>query len=257
MPSVRTGSGGRGRALLAAMTMFVAAGATAEPDDGCVWFPDLRCEGREARPDGSFNPMGMPYLFEDPHITSGLNFAYLWHGFPDDSAFQGGGVHVLALQIRLALTDRLAFIATKDGLTIRLWDGEGKPLAELGVLEEYRSTSSGLAAYVQISPDGGMVLLRTFRGNRRPPWITRLFDRDGTLIAKFDARVTLARRRTAGVALRPAAGVVANHVLLRCRPTDRAADRVPQATTERARRSAACETSDGAMHRRGPHGRGV
>lgn len=118
MPSVRTGSGARGRALLAAMTMFVAAGATAEPDDGCVWFPDLRCEGREARPDGSFNPMGMPYLFEDPHITSGLNFAYLWHGFPDDSAFQGGGVHVLALQIRLALTDRLAFIATKDGLTI-------------------------------------------------------------------------------------------------------------------------------------------
>jgi hypothetical protein len=83
-----------------------------------AWFPDFRCDDREARPEGSFNPMGMPYLFEDPHITTGLNFAYLYHHFPEDSAFLGGGAHVLALQIRLALTDRLAFIATKDGLTI-------------------------------------------------------------------------------------------------------------------------------------------
>ena len=96
----------------------VARTAGAEPEGSCTWFPDLRCEGREARPAGSFNPMGMPYLFEDPHITTGLNFAYLWHAFPEKSAFQGGGAHVLALQIRLALTDRLAFIATRDGLTI-------------------------------------------------------------------------------------------------------------------------------------------
>jgi hypothetical protein len=61
-------------------------------------------------------PMSFPYLFEDPYITSGLNFVGIWHQFPNSSVFQGGQLGVLALQIRLALTDRLAFIATKDGI---------------------------------------------------------------------------------------------------------------------------------------------
>ena len=86
-------------------------------------FPDFRCEDRQARPDGAFNPMGMPYLFEDPYITSGLNFVYIYHRTPDTGglgvAFDGGGIHVLALQIRVAVTDKLAFIATKDGLGIQ------------------------------------------------------------------------------------------------------------------------------------------
>jgi hypothetical protein len=71
--------------------------------------------------------MGMPYLFEDPHITTGANFVYIIHRFDPDSAFLGGEAHVLALQLRVALTDRLAFIATKDGLTMLRADNPALP----------------------------------------------------------------------------------------------------------------------------------
>ena len=110
--------------LIVGLTWGSLASAEAPPKCG-TWtlFPDFRCEDREARPEGSFNPMGMPYLFEDPYITSGLNFAYIYHRTPDagllDAVFDGGGIHVLALQIRLAITDKIAFIATKDGLGIQ------------------------------------------------------------------------------------------------------------------------------------------
>jgi hypothetical protein len=119
---------GRARLVAASLILGLTCGsaASAEAPKECgPWtlFPDFRCEDREARPEGSFNPMGMPYLFEDPYITSGLNFVYIYHRTPDTGglgvAFDGGGIHVLALQIRVALTDKLAFIATKDGLAIQ------------------------------------------------------------------------------------------------------------------------------------------
>ena len=109
-----------------------ASMAQAEVSSECgAWtlFPDFRCEERTARPKGAFNPVGMPYLFEDPHITTGLNFVYIYHGLPEGPVFDGGGAHVLALQIRLALTDRLAFIATKDGLAM-LRPGSASAVAE-------------------------------------------------------------------------------------------------------------------------------
>lgn len=81
-------------------------------------FPGFTCDEWEARPAGHVAPMSMPYLFEDPYITTGLNLVGIYHNFPEDSVFDGGEVGVLALQARLAITDRLAFIATKDGFTI-------------------------------------------------------------------------------------------------------------------------------------------
>jgi hypothetical protein len=88
--------------------------------DGCpTWLPDFSpdCE-RQARPPGAVMPLSFPYLFEDPYVTTGLNFVGIWHDFPSSVAGLpfGGQLGVLALQIRLALTDRLAFIATKDGV---------------------------------------------------------------------------------------------------------------------------------------------
>ena len=62
-----------------------------------------------------FPPITMPYLFEDPFITTSAHLHQLWHEFPTSSVFEGGDVRITALQLRLALTDRLAFIATKDG----------------------------------------------------------------------------------------------------------------------------------------------
>jgi len=100
------------------VTLGAAVAASAEPE--CPkWFPDFaenpECD-RQVRPAGSVMPMSFPYLFEDPYITTGLNFVGIWHEFPGRSVFRGGQLGVLALQARLAITDRVAFIATKDGI---------------------------------------------------------------------------------------------------------------------------------------------
>lgn len=92
------------------------AGSARADCDGL--FPDFTCEEREARPAGHVAPMSMPYLFEDPYITTGLNLVGIYHNFPSDSVFDGGEAGVIALQARLAITDRLAFIATKDGFMV-------------------------------------------------------------------------------------------------------------------------------------------
>lgn len=65
-----------------------------------------------------YEPVGNPLYFESPFNTTSLRFLYLWHGFPDGSQIGGGDLSVFALQIRLALTERLGFIATKDGYSV-------------------------------------------------------------------------------------------------------------------------------------------
>jgi len=60
-------------------------------------------------------PVGMPVYFEDPFITTDLRLLYIYHTIPNRSVLRGGQVHVAAAQIRVALTERLALIATKDG----------------------------------------------------------------------------------------------------------------------------------------------
>jgi hypothetical protein len=112
--------------LVLGITLLLGSG-TATAGDCPTFLPDLRCE-REARPTGSVGPMSSPYLFEDPNITTGLQFVGIYHDFPNDSAFQGGEAGVLALQARLAITDRLAFIATKDGFTIFRPEAEVKDI---------------------------------------------------------------------------------------------------------------------------------
>ncbi len=60
-------------------------------------------------------PIGMPMYFEDPFITSDVRLLYMHHQIPGSSVLGSGQVHVAAAQIRLALTERLAFIVTKGG----------------------------------------------------------------------------------------------------------------------------------------------
>ncbi len=98
----------------------------AEPASDCFWFPDIRC-GRSGRFEGFEKPIVQPYLFEDPFVVTGVYPYYAWHEFPDDSALGGGEVHVAAVQARLAITDRLGFIATKDGY---VWLRPDNPLLD-------------------------------------------------------------------------------------------------------------------------------
>lgn len=62
-----------------------------------------------------YAPVGNPLYFENPINDTELRALYLHHDFSGKSQLQGGHVNIWALQARIALTERLGFIATKDG----------------------------------------------------------------------------------------------------------------------------------------------
>ncbi|MEK6703961.1 MAG: hypothetical protein AABZ53_17015 [Planctomycetota bacterium] len=62
-----------------------------------------------------YNPVGNPIYFESPLNNTGVRFLYLHHNFDDNSTLRGGDLDVIAAQARVAITERLGFIATKDG----------------------------------------------------------------------------------------------------------------------------------------------
>lgn len=95
------------------------SGELAAPDDGepCIFgdWEGFLWGDRHFR--NVPRPVSTPYYFEDPFINSDLRLVYVWHNIPESSELRGGEVQVWAAQVRLALTDRLQFIATKDGYT--------------------------------------------------------------------------------------------------------------------------------------------
>lgn len=74
---------------------------------------------QQAKADDAFDqfisPVANPVNFEDPRATTELRPLFLYHELGEDFATKGGDVEVYALQARVALSDRLALIATKDG----------------------------------------------------------------------------------------------------------------------------------------------
>lgn len=60
-------------------------------------------------------PVGMPMYFEDPFITTDVRLLYMHHDIPSRSVLGNGQIHVAASQIRLALSERIAFMVTKGG----------------------------------------------------------------------------------------------------------------------------------------------
>ena len=75
----------------------------------------LAAPARAERYDGFVAPLSMPFYFEDPFATTGASAWYVYNMFPEKGLTQGGSATVYALQLRVALTDRLSFIATQDG----------------------------------------------------------------------------------------------------------------------------------------------
>lgn len=90
--------------------VLLASGASAAP---C-------CTGGDWQ-DYAISPVANPIYFEDPRIYTDVHPIYMHHYLPDTFGFKGGSlplggsVDVVAAQIRVKLTDRLALIATKDG----------------------------------------------------------------------------------------------------------------------------------------------
>ncbi len=66
--------------------------------------------------DDFISPMTNPVFFEDPRTLTELRFFFLDTDMPNNPApFFGGDYQVWAMQARFALTERLSFIANKDG----------------------------------------------------------------------------------------------------------------------------------------------
>lgn len=126
----------RGFSVLTLVTasLVLGAGASQAEEECPTWFPDFRCD-RQARFDKMVQPMSMPYLFEDPFITTGANLVGIWNQTKENGDFQEINLGVLALQLRVAITDKLAFIATKDGFTMidqdtKISDIQGAPSSD-------------------------------------------------------------------------------------------------------------------------------
>ncbi len=118
--------------------------AADESDPTLLWpgfLTGLR-QGFERAP----RPIGSPLYFEDPYINSDLRPLLLYHEFPKGSLLRGGDLTVLAVQARLALAERLQFIATADGHA----DLEAGILPEA---EGYNDIAAGLKGALYVDPE--------------------------------------------------------------------------------------------------------
>lgn len=103
-----------------------------------------------------YEPVGQPIYFESPFNNTGVRFLYLHHEFSDKSQLQGGNVDVAAVQARVALTERLGFIATKDGYS---WlDANALPKEE-----GWNAIAAGLKYAVYVDRDIDLVITPGFR----------------------------------------------------------------------------------------------
>ena len=81
-----------------------------------VLFGDPNPEASRVSAQEKFvHPITAPYTHENAMITSDVRAWYIYHDFPSASAIDGGRANAVAVQVRLALTDRLQFVAYKDG----------------------------------------------------------------------------------------------------------------------------------------------
>lgn len=63
----------------------------------------------------TISPVANPMYFEDPVIRTEIRPIFAYHRIDDGFVTNGGHATLYALQLRYAITDRLAFIATQDG----------------------------------------------------------------------------------------------------------------------------------------------
>ncbi len=109
------------RTLLASLTLAALGGFATSASGQHARFV-LFGESNEAglaQPDEHKHvaPVSAPYYHEDSFNTSDIRAFFLYHDFPKSSALDGGSAKVYAVQVRLALTEQLQFLAVKDGYT--------------------------------------------------------------------------------------------------------------------------------------------
>jgi hypothetical protein len=101
--------------MFLAATVVSGQAVGGEEETGNFLGLDLKGSLGEGRHSRYVPPMTNPVFNETPYITTEARAFYFHHVIPDSFVTEGGSVDFGALQLRLALTERLAFIATKDG----------------------------------------------------------------------------------------------------------------------------------------------
>ncbi|MBC8293783.1 MAG: hypothetical protein H8E45_11550 [Proteobacteria bacterium] len=93
-----------------------------------------------------------PVLNESPRITTELRPIYMYNWIPGGFVTGGGYISLVALQFRIAINDRLAVIATKDGWADIHFD------AVLPDEDGFANVSAGLKYSLLADEDGGRYL---------------------------------------------------------------------------------------------------
>lgn len=99
--------------VIGSLTALAAGSGQAQHAD-FVLFGDADSEMAAVPAEHQFvHPITSPYVHENSFVTSDVRAWYLYHDF--DNSTLGGDATVVAVQVRLALTDRLQLVAYKDG----------------------------------------------------------------------------------------------------------------------------------------------
>ena len=100
---------------MASATLIGFGGDVSAEDEPSFLGLDLKGSLGEGRHSRYVPALTNPIFNETPYITTEVRPFYFYHEIPDDFVTEGGHVHLVGLQLRVALTERLGFIATKDG----------------------------------------------------------------------------------------------------------------------------------------------
>lgn len=106
----------RKSALLAGLLLAALPSIASAQHTGFTLFGQPNSDGLNLAPERvAVHPVTSPYFHEDSFITTDLRPWFVYHNFPKSNAIGGGEGYVYALEARVAITDRLQFIANKDG----------------------------------------------------------------------------------------------------------------------------------------------
>ncbi len=101
-------------AVAAAVAMFGVSGAMAQHAKFVLLDGPNPDAAKQEKSDKFVHPVTSPYYNEDSFVTSDIRAWYVWHDF-DKAPLGGGHASVYAVQLRLAITEQVQFVAYKDG----------------------------------------------------------------------------------------------------------------------------------------------
>lgn len=110
-------------AVTATVSPFANAGTPAAACKACKNPPQAPVAAADWKTD-TISPVANPIFAEDPVIRTEIRPIFAYHRIDDGFITGGGDATLWALQLRFAITERLAFIAAQDGyFTVNLDSG--------------------------------------------------------------------------------------------------------------------------------------